>query len=672
MNLFKRKKKEQSFFERVLEDESAYGIRTKEESLDFLIAFFGDLRPAAKELHLADTRMKDMIVFLEAHPTLVAKLQQAILVQLINARLEGAFTESGIPLSSGFWDELIGKLKHKVLPKEQDKDDFIYVLDRVFYKKNDHVWIEAVRRSTWMSFFELLQFTLQAKDQRLTEHLIDALTVLSFQVANDGLEKEIAGYIAPFHSRQENPFLLQSRLLHELQQQVKNDPYNMREVTNRLKLVLFEIENEIHYIRQHQDQRGTSIRQSYLLLILSARIERMQILLDTIDNDDHFDIGRFVDLFKLLVRNENLKNSLRQFISQGVGYIAYQIAEHKGQKGGKYITTTRKDYLNMLISAMWGGLIICFVAVVKNILARLHYAYFWQGFWYSVNYSAGFVLIDQTGSTLATKQPAFTANAVAVSLDSKKSLDQLDLQNLALTVAKVIRSQTASFVGNLIIVFPGTYLLAWTYHQLMGQKLVEGKAAFMLLQEQHPFQSLSLLYACNTGVFLFLSGIIAGYVQNKIRFSNIGNRLTHHPGLHTSTSAAKRSRWAGFIEKNAGAYAGNISLGFFLGMAANVGKIFGVPFDIRHITISSGNMAIGVYGLGIANIPTRYLVTVFLGVMGIGFFNFLASFSLAFFVAVKSRGIQLRRYPELISIIVRHFFKKPLSFIIPPKNTAQQ
>ncbi|WP_300598142.1 hypothetical protein [Niabella sp.] len=668
MHLFKRKKEEKSFCEKVLEDESAYEIQTKEESLHFLIAFFADLRPPKNEQHLADERMKDMILFLEAHPTLVSILQQAILVQLINTRLEGAFTESGIPLSSGFWDELTGKLKHKILPKEQDKDDFVYVLDRVFHKKRDHVWIEVIRRATWISFFELLQFTLQAKDPRLTEHLVDALTVLSFQVANDGLEKEIADYIAPFYSIRENPFLLQSRLLHDLQQQVKNDPYNIREVTTRLKQVLFEIENEIRYIRQHQDQRGTSIRQSYLLLILSARIERMQILLDTIDNDDHFDVGRFVDLFKLLVRNENLKNSIRQFISQGVGYIAYQIAEHKGQKGGKYITTTRRDYLNMLVSAMWGGLIICFVTIAKNILSKLHYAYFWQGFWYSVNYSAGFVLIDQTGSTLATKQPAFTANAVAVSLDSKKNQDQPDLQSLALTVAKVIRSQTASFVGNLVIVFPGTYLLAWGYHQIMGQKLVAGKAAFMLLQEQHPFKSLSLLYACNTGVFLFLSGIIAGYVQNKIRFSKIGSRLKNHPGLHRSTSVAKRRWWAGFIEKNAGAYAGNISLGFFLGMAANVGKIFGVPFDIRHITISSGNMAIGVYGLGIGNIPRGYLLTVFLGVLGIGFFNFLVSFSLAFFVAVKSRGIQLRRYPELIGIILRHFFKNPLSFIIPSRG----
>jgi site-specific recombinase len=41
-----------------------------------------------------------------------------------------------------------------------------------------------------------------------------------------------------------------------------------------------------------------------------------------------------------------------------------------------------------------------------------------------------------------------------------------------------------------------------------------------------------------------------------------------------------------------GALVGNIALGFFLGMAGFIGHIFGIPFDIRHITIAAGNSAI--------------------------------------------------------------------------------
>jgi len=76
-----------------------------------------------------------------------------------------------------------------------------------------------------------------------------------------------------------------------------------------------------------------------------------------------------------------------------------------------------------------------------------------------------------------------------------------------------------------------------------------------------------------------------------------------------------------------------------LGMAPFIGEIFGIRFDVRHITISSGNTALAIYGLGIHNIERWYLVTVLLGVLGIGFFNFLVSFSLAFFVAVRNRTL---------------------------------
>ena len=240
-----------------------------------------------------------------------------------------------------------------------------------------------------------------------------------------------------------------------------------------------------------------------------------------------------------------------------------------------------------------------FCCYCKNLLTKVDMPIFWHGFAYSVNYSIGFVLIEESHSTLATKQPAFTASAVASSLDTKQNTHQPNLYNLAITVAKVSRSQIASFAGNLLIVFPGTFLLAWLYHLIIKTKIVEGDAAATILESQHPWHSLSLLYACNAGFFLFLSGIIAGYVQNKIHYGHIAERLRTHPLLRLSFSTERLDRIANYIEKHAGAIIGNVSLGFMLGMSGLVASIFGIPFDVRHITLSAGNVAIGVYGLGI-------------------------------------------------------------------------
>jgi len=597
--------------------------------------------------------------------------------------------ESGIPLARGFWQEFFGRLRHKLLPPLQNEHDFLYVLNRVFFRNNDYQWVEDIPRAHWTQFFESLGLSLHIDDYRIMHQLVTSLKTLSFQVAQLGLEKEVLQYI-PEEDRDDNPFVRQNYLVHELEEALNLNRSDallavaagedagateglspLRQLSGQFALLLDRCDQCITYVRDHHSQRGASLHQTYMLLLLANRMERMSILVDLVDKDHHFDVGKFVELFRTLVRNENRKNSILEFMSQSMGYIAYQIAEHKGAKGNKYITSTWAEYRAMVWSAMGGGAWVCLVVLIKNLITRMPMAIFWHGFAYSINYSLGFILIEDTNTTLATKQPAFTASAVASSLDTRKNTHQPNLYNLAVTVAKVSRSQIASFAGNLLIVFPGVWLLAWGYEKLFGAKLVSGETAAHMLRDQHPWQSLSLLYACNTGVFLFLSGIIAGYVQNKIQYSQVSRRLQTHPILRLSMRPERLRRLSDYVEKHGGALIGNISLGFMLGMAGFIGEIFGSRFDIRHITISAGNVTLAVYGLGFANVQTGYLVTVLLGVLGIGFLNFLVSFSLAFIVAVRSRGVRIREYPEFLGILWRYFRSNPLDFIRPRRRTEE-
>lgn len=666
-----KKKHKRDFIAVVTQRRSVLPVNDKKQGLDFLVSFFSAIRPSRGKKD-ARENMQLILRELHEHPVLLTNLQHAILSQLINTDLSGALTESGIPLARGFWQEFFGRFRHKLLPPLQSPNDFLYVVNHVFFRKDDYQWMESIPFETWIAFFELIGLSFHVDDRRILHQLLQSLKMLAFQVAQLGLEKEVFGYISP-ESQENNPFVNQNYLIHDLEKALDSGTGmdEMTAVSAKVISTLDQCYECLDYIREHHSIHGTSLHQTYTLVLLANKLDRMTILVDVLDKDQKFETGKFVDFFKILVRNENRKNSLLEFLSQCLGYLAYQIAEHKGSKGDKYITSTRAEYRQMLASAMNGGLIICLVCVIKNLLAGMEMPIFWHGFAYSVNYSAGFVAIEETHSTLATKQPAFTASAVAGSLDTRKNTHQPNLYNLAVTVAKVSRSQIASFIGNLIIVFPATFLLAWLYHIITGSKIAEGAAAAELLENQHPWHGLSLLYACNTGFFLFLSGIIAGYVQNKIQYSHIAARLETHPLLQLSLPAERLRRLARYIEKHAGPIIGNIALGFMLGMSVLVVKIFGIPFDIRHITISAGNVAIGVYGLGFHNINTWYLVTVILGVLAIGLVNFLVSFSLAFVVAVKSRGVRLKDYPEFLGILWRYFRKRPLHFIRAPKQLPE-
>ena len=661
------KKNKPDFIETASGRSTVLAVGDSAAGLDFLAGLFSAIRPGPGRRD-ASANLQRVTEALEKSPVLLHNLQHAVLSQLVRTDLSSALMESGMPLARGFWQELFGRLRHKLLPPLQDENDFLYVLNRVFFRDHDYRWVEAIPRADWIAFFEQLGVSLHVDDGRIFRQLIGSLRTLSYQVAQLGLEKEVLSYL-PEDDREDNPFVGQNYLVIELEREIGDN--SQREISDRIITALSRCKSAIEYIREHHSERGASLHQTYMLLSLANRIERMMMLLDLLDTGHTLDTGRFVELFRVLVRDENRKNSIVEFMSQSLGYLAYQIAEHKGKKGNKYITTTPAEYRAMLGSAMGGGAWVCLVVLIKNLLTRLPMAVFWHGFAYSVNYSVGFILIEETGATLATKQPAFTASAVASSLDTRKNTYQPNLYSLAVTVARVSRSQIASFAGNLIVVFPGVTLLAWGYDALFGSRLVAGDAAAKMLRDQHPWQSLSLLYACNAGVFLFLSGIIAGYVQNKIQYGQISRRLQTHPILRLSMPKPRLQQLAGYVERHAGSLIGNICLGFFLGMAGFVGEIFGIHFDIRHITISAGNVALAVYGLGLQNIPAGFLAEVLIGVLGIGFLNFLVSFSLAFFVAARSRGVRLREYPEFIGILARYFLRNPLDFVRPRRKAEQ-
>lgn len=674
MAIFRLRKKKPGFFEQVISRNLILPYHGKQKGLSFLVALFSEIRPGPdKTKRNSEKNLQEVTEQLRQHKVVLANTQHALLSQLINTDLSSAITESGIPLARGFWQELSNRLKHKLLPALQDENDFLYSINTVFSKKSDYIWVEAIPRQQWINFFEAIGFSFTPQHNSLKKELLQALRILSFQVAQLGLEKEVLNYLPTEEQPDDTPFVLQNYKVHEVEKSVMDnaDEHEIAAISFQLKNILLDCYELIDHIRESHSEKGASIQQTYILLILSNRLQRMQLVLDVLDADNKFDTGRLIDIFRLLVRNENRKNSIRELLSQGVGYLAYQIAEHKGSKGHGYITDTRKDYYKMIASAMFGGLIICFIAIFKNLISKLKLAPFPLGFLYSINYSIGFILIENTGSTLATKQPAFTASAVASSLDTKKH-GEPDLDNLAVTVAKASRSQIASFFGNLIIVFPITFLFAWGYDVFFHQKIAETDVAMKMLKDQHPWRSLSLLYACFTGFFLFASGIIAGYWQNKIQYGRIRERLKRHPALKASMRAKRLDRLANWVERNFGALVGNISLGFFLGFAGILGKILGIPFDIRHITISAGNTAIAVYGLGIENIPPYFLLAVFGGVLCIGFLNFLVSFFLAFLVAVKSRGIHFAQYPRFFRILGKHFIRHPREFILPPKKMSPQ
>lgn len=672
LHLLKRKGDDESKKQR--QQAIVLPLNAPNRSLEFLTELIDKIRPnSPKDFPQAEMRFKALLYQVSNDKSSLFSLRKALLTQFLKTNIVPALTESGIVSSRGFVQELTGKIKHKFLPELYAHDNFLYVINKIFCRKSDYLWVEGIDNNLWVQFFEMLGIQINLTEPALIMQLQQSLQILSYRVTTLGLEKEVTQRYDNFKDAV-YPFLEQNRLINEyiFTGNGSADTLKQRIIFANINETLHNCNQSIHWVREQRIAYGTSLAQTYIITRLQQQIDRMFIILDVLDMDNSFNTERFVAYFKTVVKNENRKNSIKEFISENTGYLAYQIAEHGGRTGEKFITTTRAEFWRMFRSAVGGGIIISFIGIVKNLLGKMALAPFWQGCLYSVNYSLGFILIQDTGSTLATKQPAYTANNVASSFDAQKNGDSLDLRNLAITIAKVSRTQLASFTGNLLVVFPLTYFLAMLFFESTGTKIASGAAAQKLLTDQQPFHSLAWLYACFTGFFLFASGIIAGYVENYLVYGKVGERLRNSSAFRYGFSEKRRYKIIHYIENNFGALVGNIALGFFLGMAGFIGKTFAIPFDIRHITISAANTAIGFFGLD-HNIGTKELVYTLGGVMGIGFLNFAVSFGLAFFVAVKSRGIHLRDYPEFIGILWRYLKKYPRDFIKAPQSrTASQ
>lgn len=627
------------------------------------------LRPDRKTANAVE-KVRYLISKLEDNNAFRAKLQDMVATLLNNRNSFSLLTRVGVLRASGFFAEFSRQLSQRILPALPDKRSLEYTVQQTFDSKKDYKWVQSVPDEVWAKLFSFFSFELYNREQKLGKYLTDTFTVLSFRVSTLGLEEEISNDISS-DDKLTGPFLEQNRVAILLVQAVQ---YSNKELVNihakELDFQLDKCNAMLNIVRKNSENYGTSLSQTYLLVRTEQQIQRIRhvsALLRT-DDDPATEMKMSVKLFKEIVESENKRTSIKQLFHKNIGLLAYQIAEHKGNTGEHYITTTRRQYNRFFIAAAGGGGIISFIALFKTLLHHLQPAPFWEYFLYGLNYALGFILLQVTHTTLATKQPGMTASTLASYLDIRKEKNR---KNTKYTVAHsfvlIWRSQTASFVGNLIVVFPMSYLLAWSYNYFFGHHLTSLAEAHQYINNQNPLLVPAWWYACITGVFLFFSALISGYVDNSVRFRDIPARVREHPLLKKIASGKRRDKIAIYIDKNLGGFAGNFSLGFFLGFAPLIGHSLGLPFDIRHITISTANFAFGLCGLN-NKVPLPELITVIIGVLGIGFFNFLVSFGLAFWVAVRSRSMSLRDYVPIIKLILRYGIRYPFDFLIPPSK----
>ena len=645
---------------------------------NLLIQLVERIRPEdSRNTEEIETKFNAFIRALLLTPNAVLTLQSFTLRVINRYKQASLFSDTGILSLDGFWNQLNQRIGAHILPVIPDHLQLQELFRKIFYLRTDKYWLDYFDEADWQRLFAVVNqgHSNQVEKTRIKDQIIKALTILSYRVSGIGLHPEFIN-AQPELMEYESPFLVQNREIIEFIQEYKKR-YNTVELVDAITppdasqalVMLEQCHDVVAKIRRSTKRIGVSVSLTYMLALLEQCLERIEILLNMVLDDDDLryqSIGLFIADITEAIYSER---SVRALLTTNSELLALQVTENASKTGEHYVSTDKQGFLAMYKSAAGAGVIIAFMASLKVLMARVTMAPLMQAFSYSMNYSLGFMLIHVLHFTVATKQPAMTAAALASTVQQRKGSKTAQIAELAALIVNIIRTQFVAILGNISIAIPVAALIALMWEFALHEPLMTHAKAAKTLYDLNPFTSLAIPHAAVAGVCLFLSGLLAGYFDNMAVYRKVGPRLRAHVRLSQLMGQERLHRFADYIERNLGALAGNFIFGVMLGSMGTIGFILGLPLDIRHIAFASANFIQGLINI---NGPDIGLIIIsFLGVLLIGLTNLFVSFSLTIIVALRARRVRFEQWKPLAKLVMTHFLTRPSEFFWPPKQSIE-
>ena len=607
-------------------------------------------------------RLRHLLNVLERNPEHEARVR-AVLRRFWNeVDIAALLADFGFAPRMALIGELGQRLRLRVLPGTPDTLDLAELFYLLFPVASDADWLEAIDSPTLTRLTALLMPPDGTRVDWMAPFL-DAIMFLAASVRALGFSPSMRTRM----SREllvDRPFRQLARVAEDVREAAEaGDEERLLRSAQYLRALLDTCRRCAASVHDHLEDHGVSVGLVFELDQLERRTLRIEdLLMCVLSTTPDTEVTR---LLAGLVRTADERRSMRALFARHFSMLARKVAERSAETGEHYITRDRSAYLRMLKAAAGGGAVLAGTTLMKFFVLALGLTTFWAGFWAGVNYAGSFVLIHLAHFTVATKQPAMTAPAMAAKLRDVSNDEAVE--GFVDEVAHLIRSQAAGILGNLSIVVPVVLAVQVVSEAVLGKPLVGVSSG------AHVLDSLTLLggtplYAAFTGVLLFASSMIAGWVENWFVWHRLDSAIAWNPRIVAVLGRTRAQRWAEYWRRNISGFTSNISLGLMLGIVPVVAAFFALPLDVRHVTLSTGQLAAatGAMGMGILQLPAFWWCVA--GIAFTGLLNLSVSFLLAFTVALRSRGIRLRDRSRIYRAIGQRLRRNTLSFIVPPRD----
>jgi site-specific recombinase len=248
------------------------------------------------------------------------------------------------------------------------------------------------------------------------------------------------------------------------------------------------------------------------------------------------------------------------------------------------------------------------------------------------------------------------------------ALDSSDgLRALLAEVAMLLRSQSAALLGNLLSLAPAMLLVAAAMSWLSGRGLMSEVRAQSVLND------LSLvgptpLYAVLTGLLIWLASLFSGLADNWFALRRMRETIVCQRRLVYALGSLRVQRLAAWAEGHVADIAGNLALAALFGLTPAVAHFFGVPLEVRHVTLAAAQLLAAVSGMGWHALAEPAFWLAAAGVLGTGLFNVAVAFVCALSLAMHARGLSARARRLILRAVLRRFAARPGLYLLPQQG----
>lgn len=613
-------------------------------------------------------RSRKLLDTLQQHPAEGQLIADTLFNWLSRVHLYPALVSLGVFSRRGFLRELSSRLYEKVMPAPRDLTELKDVLAEIFKEIGFSEDEEIDEQSQFAAFSEYFLSVvspepLQQFELHLHEEALCALEMLSVWIAAEEMEPDLMRLDKRLNNI-DSAFIALHRELNLLvghtrarQQDPELAPYDCAHYL----VMVAQCYEQIDRLRRRAAAAGSTVAVAHLLERLEQTLSRIEQLVTLITAEQAASLRQLsLQLSEQLLNTSREKKSVRALWRSSTQLLSKSISVNKSSHGEHYIARDKRQYLGLIASAAGAGIIIACMALLKIYIESLALTAFHNAVLVSLNYGLGFVLIHILGLTVATKQPAMTAASFAAEVEKGEN-GRAAHKKLASLLLDVNRSQWAAVWGNVSVAVLTASAIALLFWLWQGAPLLDENAVTYQLQAVSPWHG-SLFFAAIAGIWLFCSGIIAGFFENRANYLDLRLRLYHHPLLKKLLPDRTRQVFSDFWHNNYGAFAGNFIFGILLGMTGYLGHLLGLPLDIRHVAFASANLGYSTVSGGLG--PFSFLFYLLM-VLLIGFVNLWVSFTLALTVALRARGTRIGKFSLLLKSILEQIRQNPLNLFFP-------